>query len=166
MTDHIATSLTDHLAGSVAGLAILDHIIAKTAEPEKRDILALLKSDIEQDKEVLQRLIDDMNISESTFRKASAWVSEKLVEVKLRFDDPSAGPFVVFESLEALSLGIEGKRSLWRALSRIPTGETPIASLDLDALTKRAEDQREVVETFRLSTAIEAFASGDASSGV
>jgi hypothetical protein len=157
MTEHIATYLNDHLAGAVAGLAILDHIIDKTSEAEKKDILALLKKDIEEDKETLQGLIEDLEIGESTFRKVSGWASEKLIELKLRFDDPSAGPFLLFESLEALSLGIEGKRSLWRALSRIPGGGTALGSLDLDNLTKRAEAQRDVVETFRLSAAIQAF---------
>ena len=160
-SDHLSTYLNDHLAGAVAGLAILEHIIDNTSEREKTDILGELKKDIEDDKAVLQTLIEELGIGESTFRKASAWIGEKMAEVKLRFDDPSAGPFLLFESLEALSLGVEGKRSLWRALSRIPHGWTAIASLDLDGLIKRAEAQRDVVETFRLSAAIQAFSDGD-----
>jgi hypothetical protein len=36
--------------------------------------------------------------------------------LKLGIDDPPSGLLLLFESLEALSLGIEGKRSLWIAL--------------------------------------------------
>lgn len=46
-----------------------------------------------------------LNIDQSRMRKASAWLAEKFTELKLRFDDPKAGALLLFESLEALSLG-------------------------------------------------------------
>ena len=134
MTEHIATYLNDHLAGSVAGLAILDYILEKSRGTPDEAILTRIQVDIEEDKEALEALIEKLDISESAFRKASAWVGEKMAELKLRFDDPSAGPFLIFDSLEALSLGIEGKRSLWRMLSHSLAPETAVGSFDLETL--------------------------------
>lgn len=150
MTKHIATYLNDHLAGSVAGLSILDHIIQKCEGISDEEALKRVYAEIEEEKGALEAFIDSLGIEESTFRKASAWVGEKMAQLKLRFDDPSAGPFLIFESLEALSLGIEGKRSLWRMLFAIDP-ETRIGTFDLDTLIKRAEDQRRVVDDLRLA---------------
>jgi hypothetical protein len=52
-----------------------------------------------------------------------------MTELKLRFDDPNAGPLRLFESLEALSLGIEGKRSLWIALTAAAENTPALPSL-------------------------------------
>ena len=42
--------------------------------------------------------------------------------VKLRLDDPSGGALHRLEALEAVSVGIEGKRLLWRALAAAAEG--------------------------------------------
>jgi hypothetical protein len=68
-----------------------------------------------QIRDELQGLMKHLDIGESRTRKASAWMAEKMTELKLRFDDFRGGPLQLFEALEALSLGIEGKRSLWKA---------------------------------------------------
>jgi hypothetical protein len=150
--------LNDHLAGSVAGLAILDYVIDKSPDGEQKETLQRVYRDIEEDKEALRAFIDELDFSESPVRKASAWVAEKMAQVKLRFDDPSAGPFLIFESLEALSLGIEGKRSLWRMLSEVFEPGRSIAAFDLETLINRAEEQREIVEKLRLAAGREALA--------
>ena len=56
-------------------------------------------------------------VAESRTRKATAWLTEKVTELKLRLDDPAGGALRLLEALEAVSLGIEGKRALWRALA-------------------------------------------------
>jgi hypothetical protein len=43
-----------------------------------------------------------LNIDQSRTRKASAWLGEKMTELKLRFGDPKDGTLRLFESLEAL----------------------------------------------------------------
>ena len=48
-------------------------------------------------------------------------------------------------ALETLSLGILGKRALWRVLRQIPAN----LNLDFDGLIQRAEDQFERVERMR-----------------
>jgi hypothetical protein len=115
--EHLATYLNDHLAGWVVALELLEHLEATHSEDTLRDFFRELHADIAADRDELEALMKALNIDQSRTRKASAWLTEKITELKLRFDDPKAGALLLFESLEALSLGIKGKRSLWITLA-------------------------------------------------
>lgn len=155
--EHIATYLNDHLAGSVVALELLDHLTATYSEADLTAFFRQLRNDIAADRNELEELMERLNVGESQTRKASAWLAEKMAELKLRFDDPKAGPLRLFESLEALSLGIEGKRSLWIALIAAAEKTPSLQLLDYERLKQRAEDQRERVETLRIEIAREAL---------
>ena len=60
-------------------------------------------------------------------------------------------------ALEALVLGITGKRSLWRALQSASRALPQLARLDYAGLEKRAIEQCERVEAKRLEAARTAF---------
>jgi hypothetical protein len=149
MNGHIATYLNDHLAGATAGIEIAQHLI-DNADPSTKERLSPVKTAIEEDHQTLKSLMKDLGIEESTLRKAAGWLSEKVTELKLGVDDEGDGEFKVFEALELLSLGIEGKRCLWRALAAASVSPD---GLDLDSLILRAEEQRSVVETLRIGSA-------------
>jgi hypothetical protein len=55
-------------------------------------------------------------------------------------------------------LGIHGKASLWRALSEVREQHDELARIDFAKLLKRAEEQEQAVEKFRLAAARNAFA--------
>jgi hypothetical protein len=57
------------------------------------------------------------------------------------------------QALEALSLGIAGKKALWTALQTIQDSSAAWAGLDLPRLIRRAEEQYGQVEVERLATA-------------
>jgi hypothetical protein len=76
----------------------------------------------------------------------------------MRLDDPADGDLRLFESLEALSLGIEGKRSLWLALAEAATENPGLRRLDYQHLIVRADEQRARVERRRLEIATRALA--------
>ena len=149
MSKYLSIYLNDHLAGAFAALELLDKAQSWEIDEDIKAELASLKRDIEKDRVALESLINRLGSGESTFRKASAWITEKVAELKLIFDDPRDGQFRLFESLEALSLGIEGKCSLWRALD-VAMDKTELGDTDLKLLTKRAEEQRTRVEKLRL----------------
>jgi hypothetical protein len=87
-------------------------------------------------------------------------LAEKVTALKLRLDDPADGDLRLFESLEALSLGLEGKKSLWRALSAAAGKAPALQLLDYERLTQRADEQRRRVEAKRLDIAKTALALG------
>lgn len=155
--EHIATYLNDHLAGSVAALELLEHLEADHSGAPLERFFVELRADITADRQELESLMDKLKVSESRTRKASAWFAGKVAELKLRLDDPSGGDLRLFESLEALSLGIEGKRSLWLALASAAEASPALKLLDYGHMMRRAEEQRSRVEKLRLETARKAL---------
>jgi hypothetical protein len=156
---HIATYLNDHLAGSVVALELLEHLESDYSGTPLESFFKTLRAEIEADREKLESLMGQLDISESRTRKASAWLTEKVTALKLRLDDPADGDLRLFESLEALSLGIEGKRSLWLALSAVAERSPQMRLLDYPELISRAEEQRTRVEEKRIETAKRALVS-------
>ena len=156
--EHIATYLNDHLAGAVGALELLEHLETAHAGTEVGRLAAELRADVEADRQGLESLMERLDITRSRTRRAAAWLGEKVAELKLRLDDPAGGSLRLFESLEALSLGIEGKKSLWRALSAAAEEAPDLRAADYEGLIRRAEEQRSRVETARLEAARRALA--------
>lgn len=151
--EQIAIYLNDHLAGSTAALDLIDHLQATHADTSLEPFLAGLRADVAADREELKAIMGRLQVAESGMRKAAAWLTGKVMELKLRVDDPSAGALHLLESLEALSLGIEGKRGLWRAMAAAAEAAPALRVADYEGLEKRAEEQRVLVEEHRLASA-------------
>jgi hypothetical protein len=153
MSDSLRTYLNDHLAGSVAALQLMDHLIRTQHGSASAPMLIVLRREIEEDKSVLQGLLDESGGKESKVRQAAAWLTEKLGRAKLRLDDPGTGKLHLLEALEALALGIQGKAALWRALAAAEPRLTRERALDFTALERRALDQFHRVDALRLQVA-------------
>jgi hypothetical protein len=151
--EHLATYLNDHLAGATMAIELLQHLERTHAGDAVSRFAAELRLAIESDREQLQALMEHLGIAESRTRQATAWMAEKLTRLKLRMDDLKGGEFRLFEALEALSLGIEGKQALWMALSATSEVSPSLQTLDYDTLIARADEQRERVELKRLELA-------------
>jgi hypothetical protein len=149
---HLSTYLNDHLAGSVAALELLEHLGKLHAGTETEGFVAELRADITADQNELQALMARLHISGSPPRKVAAWLAEKMSELKLRLDAPDNLALRRLEALEAVSIGIEGKRLLWLALDAAAEG-VPQLRMDYERLQRRAKDQRERVEEHRLEAA-------------
>jgi hypothetical protein len=151
--EHLAIYLNDHLAGSVIALELMEHLErAHDGAPAAR-FLAGLRAEIAADRDELERIIERLGVRESLPRQAAAWFAEKIARLKLQLDTTAAGPMGLFEGLEVLSLGIEGKHSLWRALATIAEGAPPLQGIDYERLIGRAAEQRRRVEAERLAVA-------------
>ncbi|HEX2250955.1 MAG TPA: hypothetical protein VHH32_11450 [Gemmatimonadales bacterium] len=151
-TQGLATYLNDHLAGSVAALELLEHL-ATLVPPAERELLIEVETEVREDQRLLRELLEGLGKKESPMRKAAAWLTEKLGEVKLKIDDPGDGELRVLEALEALGLGIQGKLALWRALRTISATDSRLRAVDLAGLERRALDQFERVDRLRLQFA-------------
>ncbi len=146
--ENLGIYLNDHVAGSVIALEMLDRLSTTYRDSELGHAFHLLRDEILADRRELDALLERLHIGTSTPRKALAWMTEKLVEWKMVLDDEGKGKLALFETLEALSLGIEGKLALWRALGVV--GLREITGLDLQRLQIGAIAQRARVEDLRL----------------
>ena len=153
---HLTNYLKDHFAGSVAAVELLDHLISSNRGQIHEQFLIQLRQEVGEDQDVLSGLLRDLHADPGAVRNTTAFLSEKLARIKLLLEDPSGGQLARLEKLEALALGIDGKRALWRSL--VSVGEiTPFQKADFGKLDQSAEDQRKRVEVRRLEAAREAF---------
>ena len=154
-TDQLGTYLNDHLAGSEAGLQLVARLADDYPDTEFAVVLRSLHAEIEEDQLQLGRLLERVSDGGSTIKQAAGWVAERLTRIKLGLT--TAEPLALFEALEALSLGILGKRALWRGLSVIAADSLDVGDMNLAELERRALDQWERVEALRLQAAERAF---------
>ena len=159
-SEHLATYLNDHLAGATAAVELLEHLETAYAGSGVGQTVAGLLADIEADRQELQAVMGRLEVGESRARKASGWLASKVTELKLRVDDRSGGALHLFESLEVLSLGIEGKHGLWRALAAAAEDAPSLQVADYGRLAQRAVEQRGQVEAMRLEAARKALVPG------
>jgi hypothetical protein len=54
-------------------------------------------------------------------------------------------------ALENLTLGVEGKVSLWKILKEVPDQYGPLKSVNIEDLIERAEAQRDALERERIA---------------
>jgi hypothetical protein len=155
-TDSLPTYINDHLAGAAAAIDLLEKLHEDHPGEAIGQLAATLRTEILADREKLQMLSDRVGSAPSKLKQAAARVTAKAAQVKL--GRHLAGDFGVFQALEVLSLGILGKRALWRALSALARNDSRLAGMDLDELTKRAERQYDLVEAKRLSLVQSALA--------
>ena len=145
--------LSDHLAGSVMALELIDHLAADANTPDARQFFRALREEIAADQHSLQSLLERLGGAESPIRQAGAWLAEKFGRMKLRVDDVISGRLRPLEGLEALALGIQGKLALWTALETVADRMAEIRTMDLPRLQQRARDQHAQVEARRLAAA-------------
>ena len=94
-----------------------------------------------------------MGTSKNPVKQASGWLAEKASRVKFSgavSGEPDHGAFM---ALESLTLGVEGKMALWKALKEVADQYPPLASMNLDELIDRAEAQHSALEPERLAAA-------------
>lgn len=144
-SDALPTYLHDHLAGANFAIELLESLRTKADSGELAQLASELLPDIEEDRDTLKRLVDDVGTRGHLLKEAISWFGEKVSEWK--FSNNELG---YFESLEVLALGVLGKLALWRALEQIAGIDDRIPRLPFAQLATRALDQHSRIEPVRL----------------
>jgi hypothetical protein len=158
MQRHLATYLNDHLAGSVAALALIGDMSGAVRDPALKAFLVQLKDEITEEQHVLRIILQANDMKEGTFKKAAAWLGEKASAPKFGGSADDNDSLAIMQGLEMLYLGITGKLLGWAAFHAAIAPMVEALGFDLDRLQKQAETQRSMVEEFRLAYARKAFA--------
>jgi hypothetical protein len=152
--DTLSAYLNDHLAGSIGAVAMVERAIEENAGNLFGRRLEEILKEIKKDQVVLQNLIERVGSKESSLKKAGAWLAEKAGRVKLG-GTGEPGELARLEVLETLGIGMQGRRGLWRALRVVAKKYPALRDLDLDLLERRAVEQHDRVEEWRLEAARE-----------
>jgi hypothetical protein len=153
----LVTYLNDHLAASVGALELMDHLAKVAPTPAARDFFVTLHGEVVEDREALRSLLARLGATESPLRKDSAWFTEKLGEAKLRLDAPPGDMLHQLEALEALTLALHGKLTLWVTLRALADRVMELAAVDLARLEGRGREHLSLAESRRLAAARAAF---------
>ena len=149
----LAIYLNDHLAGSTAAMEMVQDLIEAHQGERLEGFLRPLREDIQSDQGELRSLMEGLGVEESKLRKTGAWMAEKASRLKLRVADFGEPNLALLQSLETLSIGIMGKRLLWRTLDATIAAVARKSGSDLLRLERRAGEQFERVEreVFRIA---------------
>ena len=152
--ENLHAYLNDHLAGSVAAIDLLDALIEHHSEDRFGKPFRDLRNEIHEDQETLRDLIRKVGANESSIREAGAWLIEKLGRARIGDTGDSDE---LLRALEALALGITGKKLLWCSLAAIAPNFPALQGTDFTELEIGARDQFERVEDLRLQMVRESF---------
>jgi hypothetical protein len=159
--DALRTYLNDHLAGSTLGVDHARQIEDMLGEDPAAQTMAGVASEIEADRETLLALMGRLGASKNPVKAATAWVAEKAGRVKFSGATARDRELGIFLALETMSLGVEGKRSLWTSLRAIADDVPELDDAELAELIERAESQRVRLEQLRLQMAGRALVATD-----
>lgn len=156
--EQLGSYLKDHLAGSTAGLELARHCHDSAADGAARRELDGLVTEVGEDRETLLDLMRQLGVRPDPVRQSLAWLGEKATRLRLGPPFAAGRELARLLELEAMALGVEGKRGLWEALRGTLSGSAAVAGLPLAELAARAARQRELIERHRLAAAGRAFA--------
>src|SRR5262245_27970133 len=153
--------LNDHLAGAAAGIQLAERCRDRDPGSELGLVLQALVIEIEQDRDVLERVIRVLGGSPNRMKRGAALGAERIGSLRMWL--PMLGPgseeSARLEEVEVLSLGIEGKRLLWAALAQLSSTDARLMGFPFPELKQKAKSQRDRLERFRLKLAADALGS-------
>jgi hypothetical protein len=151
----LSIHLNDHLAGSAAGVELARRLRdSNEDDPEMGPPLAQVCGEIEDDREVLETLMDRLGVRREPLKPLLAWAGEKLGRLKPNGQLRGYSPLSRLVELEGLTLGVTGQMQLWRGLER---SLDSVAGFDFERMAERAAGHREQLEGLRLKAAVRAF---------
>ena len=157
---NLTAYLRDHAAGAAGALDLVTHLISICAGSPDAKFFDDLRTQIEEDRATLDEILSLVRSRESAAFNVMSRAGEKVARIKLLLAGLGGEDLGRLEAMDALSLGIEGKRALWLALAAAAVPK--LQTLDFDALAKRAAAQRNSVERRRIAVARRALAPGAA----
>ena len=152
--ESLQTYVRDHIAGAQHAVQLFEELRDLHVGTPLGATASDLLNQVEQDLAALKRVASGLGVEQAHLKEFAGWLGDKLSLLKLA---PLDHPFNTFEALEFLSLGVLGKRALWRTLMSVGAKDPELASVDLSALIQRAEAQYATLEKARLDAAAVAF---------
>jgi hypothetical protein len=149
------TYINDHLAGATAGTNLAKIAAEEHQTDEHGPFFSEIYAEIQADFDTLQGLASALGVEESASKSALAEIGSKMMAPKFTAgDDDELNAFV---TLETLSIGVEGKVCMWKALRTVAGDYAGFEQFDVDELLARAEAQREKIEAQRQKMAPQAL---------
>jgi hypothetical protein len=144
--------LRDHLSGADTAIRVVHRLDATHQRTEDGALFQRLSRELEEDHASVRTLLTGLGASDRSIKRAAGFASGSLLSVTAGGEP---GDLSLLRTLEALAVGVQGKRLLWRALQdlRPPAGD----GMDFVELEARAVRQWEAIEARRRALVMETF---------
>jgi hypothetical protein len=153
----LAIYLNDHLAGATVGAELARRAAGSNSGSAYGQFLDELVTEIRSDRESLLEIMRSLGVRVDRVKISAAWAAEKLGRLKLNGQLFGYSPLSRLVELEALTLGVTGKLSLWRALDQIEAERPDLSKDKLQTLIARAQRQLESLEEQRRNAVADAL---------
>ncbi|HEV7628600.1 MAG TPA: hypothetical protein VGO89_19060 [Streptomyces sp.] len=155
MTAPLTIYLNDHLLGATSGSELARRIAKQHAMSPAGQTLVRIADDVAQDRAALLQIMSDLGVPARRYKICAGWALEKAGRAKTNGFLIRRSPLSSVVELEALRLGMEGKRLMWQALHALSgTGRNSgLEAEQLTSLIQRARNQAEIVEELQLQAA-------------
>ncbi|WP_020660509.1 hypothetical protein [Amycolatopsis benzoatilytica] len=117
------------------------------------EVAAAIAEDVSAFEGVLRRL----GVRPNPVKTWLAVAAERAGRLKCNGRVRGFSPLSRFFEMEALAMGIEGKKILWHTVADLAAAREMLPDVDFDALLDRAEHQRDVLEPCRRRAGAAAF---------
>ena len=138
--------LEDHASGAAVGLAIASRLERAHPGTEIAVVMGRMTENIKRERDIVTDALDRLDAPPDLVRRAMGMVGSlgRLAGSLPFIPEPS-----LLEDLEALAIGVWGKRLLWGALGRVQESEGGFDGIDLDDLAAAAEQQEKEILALR-----------------
>ena len=152
----LATYLREHLTGSDAAIQAVERLRLTHAGTQEGRLFASLFDEFREERDVVRGLLGQLGASALSVKRVAGQAGGRVLMFAAGGE---RGDLSLFRTLESLAIGVQGKRSMWRALHAL-LGEQPIPSArSLGGLEAMAARQWEAIEERRLALVSATFPS-------
>ncbi len=138
--------LDDHLGGSDVAIRVVRHLCSTYEGTEDGMLFARLSRELEEDRSVVKTLLQRLGASGRSMKRVAGQASGAVLSVAAGGEP---GDLSLLRTLEALSMGVQGKRCLWTALQNLRPAPSTVHGMDFVELEAKAVRQWEAIEERR-----------------
>lgn len=141
---NLASYLVDHFTGSDAALAVVTRLSEASEHAPDRALFERLTNEFTEERAVVRAVLEQLGSTPVSIKRALGKAGGSILQAAAGRE---AGALSYFRTLEALLVGVQGKRCLWRALQSL--GPSVDEATQFAALEQQALDQWRDIETAR-----------------
>lgn len=132
--------LRDHLAGSDVATRVVHRLASTQQGGDDRMLFQRLAREFDEDRSAVRALLGRLGTSGRSIKRVVGFASGTVLSLAAGGEP---GDLSLLRTLEALSIGVQGKRCMWRALQnvpRVPSGGHGMNFIELEAKAVRQWD--------------------------
>jgi Protein of unknown function (DUF3618) len=150
--------LRDHLSGADMAIQVVHRLDSTHEGTEDGTLFRRLSRELEEDRSIVRTLLTRLGASDRSIKRAAGHASGAALSVAA---GGQPGDLSLLRTLEALAIGVQGKRCLWRALQSLRTVPSTVHGMNFVELEAKAVRQWEAIEERRRALVERTFSAMD-----